>query len=224
MAKEHIVIIKKENGVIASYPMKQWLRENPSFIPEGLDPTNDTSHALRRGLRRSGWMLEEKADKVLLIKPDEEGNFSFAEPILKTINQNEEEIGEKEILEAEEITFSLERDLQHALRANISQLEPGLTIIDGGNEKSTEAGKIDITARDEKGNIVVIELKAGKANPEVIAQTLSYMGSITKVEEKPVRGILVAGDFHKKVILASRAIPNLHLKKYSFQFTFCDVI
>src|SRR5262245_23875392 len=55
-----------------------------------------------------------------------------------------------ELIEAAEITFGLERDLQMALRSNIEQLEPGLEIIDGGKERITEAGRIDITARDSK--------------------------------------------------------------------------
>jgi len=42
-------------------------------------------------------------------------------------------------------------------------LEPGLEIIDGGKEPITEAGKIDITARDASGKLVVVELKAGAA-------------------------------------------------------------
>jgi hypothetical protein len=49
------------------------------------------------------------------------------------------------------------------------------------------------------------------------------MGTLAEVDNKPVRGILVAGDFHKRVILASRAISNLELKKYSFQFKFDTV-
>jgi len=46
------------------------------------------------------------------------------------------------------------------------------------------------------------------------------MGTVAQTADRPVRGILVAGDFHKRVILASRAISNLELKKYSFQFKF----
>ena len=120
---------------------------------------------------------------------------------------------------SEEITFSLERDLQTALRANIEQLEEGLTIIDGGTELATEAGRIDITARDASGTTVVIELKAGTAKPTIIAQVLSYMATTTG-EGESVRGILVAGDFHPRVVLAARAVPNLALKQYAVQFTF----
>ena len=223
MAKEHLVVIKTEDGTVSFHRMKEWLRNNRSSVPDGLDPTNDTSHTLRRGLRHNGWILVEKADKVLLIKPDEESDTSFADELIATIEDKDEDISEKEILEAEEITFGLERDLQKVLRANISQLDPDLTVIDGGQERSTEAGRIDITAKDRSGTTVVIELKAGKANPDVVAQILSYMGSVAETDGVPIRGILVAGEFHKRVVLASKAIPNLQLKQYAFQFTFHEV-
>lgn len=126
----------------------------------------------------------------------------------------------EEILDAIEAKFGLERDLQKALRANIDQLESGLTITDGGKERETAAGRIDITAEDNEGNIVIIELKAGTASPDSVAQTLAYMASINEEENKPTRGILVAGDFHQRVVYASRAVPNFELIKYAFQFSF----
>jgi RecB family endonuclease NucS len=107
---------------------------------------------------------------------------------------------DEELIEAQEITFGLERDLQLALRANINQLEIGLKIIDGGNERVTEAGRIDITAEDAKGSTVVIELKAGTAKPDAVAQILAYMATVAEPSNHPVRGILVAGDFHKRVL------------------------
>ncbi len=121
----------------------------------------------------------------------------------------------------EQIKFSLERDLQRALRINIEQLEPGLKIIDDGSERSVAAGRIDITAEDDKGQLVVIELKAGMAQSDAITQVLSYMGSID-AEGRPVRGILVAHDFHGRVVHAAKAVPNLSLKAYAFQFSFED--
>jgi RecB family endonuclease NucS len=106
---------------------------------------------------------------------------------------------------------------------NVEQLEVGLSLIDGGSERVTDAGRIDITARDQGGHSVVIELKAGQDQPEAVAQILAYMYAIAESDHKPVRGILVAGDFHKRVVLAARAVPNLELKKYSFQFSFKTV-
>ena len=121
-----------------------------------------------------------------------------------------------------EPVFGLERDLQRALRANIGQLEAGVTIVDGGTEKIVPAGRIDITAQDPDGTTVVIELKAGVADLRAIGQILSYMATVSTEPNPRIRGILVAGDFDKRAVMAARAVPNLSLKAYSFQFTFSD--
>jgi RecB family endonuclease NucS len=127
------------------------------------------------------------------------------------------------LADAVETTFGLERDLQSALRSNIEQLEGGLKITDGGKELEIDAGRIDITAEVAQGATVVLELKAGTASPDSVAQILGYMGSLQEKRQGPVRGILVAGDFHPRVIFAARAVPNLKLMKYSFKFTFDPV-
>lgn len=121
-----------------------------------------------------------------------------------------------------EFKFSLERDLQRALRTNIEQLEPGLKIIDDGVERTVEAGRIDITAEDADGYLVVIELKAGKADLRAIGQLLSYMGSASDDASCPVRGILVASDFDPSLVMAAKAVPNISLRAYSFQFSFSE--
>ena len=118
--------------------------------------------------------------------------------------------------------LSLERDMQAALRRNITSLAPNLRIIDDGAERSVTSGLIDITCEDEK-SIIVIELKAGKADSRAIGQILGYMGDL-QVEEndKPIRGILVAHDFDQRVKSAARVTPSLTLKKYSIEFKFTD--
>lgn len=219
MAKRHLVVIKSKDGKAEAYPFKDWLRSNPQDLPTGMDASDDTTYQLRRALKKTGWEIEELPDRVLVIKPDEKKDTSYADDLIGETTELED-AGEEELIEAEEITFGLERDLQSALRANIESLERGLKIIDNGKERITAAGRIDITAQDIDGNIVIIELKAGEAKPEIIAQVLSYMTAVAEEDGKPVRGILVAGDYHKKVILAARAIPNLKIKRYSFQFSF----
>jgi Endonuclease NucS len=121
--------------------------------------------------------------------------------------------------DAIETTFGLERDLQAALRRNIEQLEPGLKITDGNKEQIVDSGRIDITAEDSNGTTVIIELKAGAADREAVSQILAYMGDLI-LSGKPVRGILVAGDFPSRTVAAARAVPNLQLRKYAFQFSF----
>lgn len=128
-----------------------------------------------------------------------------------------------ELIEAAEATFGLERDLQLALRSNIQQLEDGLVIVDNGKEYITDAGRVDILARDVNDTIVMIELKAGMAAPEALTQLLAYMGTISKQQGKAVRGVLVASDFHPRVVFAVRAVPNVKLRRYRFRFTFESV-
>ena len=221
--KSHHVVIQKSDASIGIYPLKQWLRDNPQHLLDGMSADDKTSHSLRSALKKSGWVLHEGSEQVLLIKPDENGDISYADELLEDSALEDREYDD-EIDELSTITFGLERDLQLALRINIEQLGPDLKIIDGGKEKVTEAGRIDITAIDADDKVVVIELKAGTATDRVIAQILAYMGTVTdEFDNKQVRGILVAGDFPKRVVLAARAIPNLQLMKYSFQFTF-DVV
>ena len=118
----------------------------------------------------------------------------------------------------------LERDLQAALRREIGQLEPGLEIIDDGAERSVASGFIDITARDSRGAIVVIELKTGTARQAAVGQVLSYMGDVADEEpDQRVRGVLVAGNFDQKARSAARMVPALSLRSYRMSFKFQDV-
>ena len=148
--------------------------------------------------------------------------YYYHQPIPDIPDGPHESGHESQLYDSSVVKFGLERDLQRALRNNIGQLELGLKVVDGGTERTVEAGRIDITAEDTQGNLVVIELKADTAQPESIAQLLSYMGSIDDDQGRPVRGILVAYDFHPRLVMAARAVPNISLKAYSFQFSFED--
>ncbi len=125
-----------------------------------------------------------------------------------------------ELIGASEVAFGLERDLHIALPSDIERLEPGLRILDEGRGRTTDAGQIEITASDADGATVVIELKAGTAAPEALTQLLAYMGAIGGEEQAAVRGILIAGDFHPRIVHAAKAIPNVQLSRYRFRFTF----
>jgi RecB family endonuclease NucS len=160
--------------------------------------------------------------KVRLYDKEKDGDFTL-----------ETSYGEKPRLDGEtpteedslEVTLSLERDMQEYLSKSLDQLEPGLKLFteEGltGTEVSTEAGKIDILAKDAKGNLVVIELKANQASHSTIGQILSYMAAIKKeFSSKSVKGIIVAEDFDKKLSLAVTEVQNVSLVKYKVKFDF----
>ncbi|MEI5681382.1 MULTISPECIES: endonuclease NucS domain-containing protein [unclassified Mesorhizobium] len=118
--------------------------------------------------------------------------------------------------------LSLERDMQAALRRNIGQLGGMLSIVDDGAERSVHSGFIDITCADKTDNaLVVVELKAGKADSRAIGQILGYMGDLAEEEEgRAVRGILVAHEFDKRSRSAAKVVPTLSLMRYAVDFRF----
>ncbi len=122
--------------------------------------------------------------------------------------------------ESDGLTFALEADLETALRAELMQLEPGLTVADGGRQRRVPSGFIDILARGTDGAHVVIELKAGQTRPEAVAQVLGYMGDIAAETQGDVRGYLIGADHHPRVSAAVRAVPGLSLRRYTYRFRF----
>ena len=92
---------------------------------------------------------------------------------VKTVESYEDDL-ETEVEESIEASVSLERDLHSYLAARVSEIEPGLTLVENGIEYSTEAGRIDLLAKDTNGHLVVVELKAGRGRDSALGQ-LGYM-------------------------------------------------
>lgn len=136
-------------------------------------------------------------------------------------DDNEDKI-EDEVEDSLETRLSIERDLHNYLSHYLTRLEPNLTLHDGGVEYQTEAGRVDILAVDKEKNLVVVEVKAGKAKDSALGQLLGYMGCLS-TRNKGVRGILVASDFDERVVFGSRGLPNVRLVKYTLSFGFGDV-
>jgi len=126
----------------------------------------------------------------------------------------------QEVARAANLKFGLERDMQNALRAHMEQLDPKLTIVDGGKERAVNGGYIDILAEDDRGGLVVIELKSADAPDSAITQILSYIGALREEDrDRPVRGVLIARSFSTRVRLAAAA-SGVHLVEYGYEFSF----
>ncbi|RYZ86830.1 MAG: DUF91 domain-containing protein [Proteobacteria bacterium] len=216
MAK-HFAIVKDSNDQPSQFPLKTFLRQNSSLLPN-VDPDVKTTGHIRRQLVKLGWRKESDGNQVFLIQPDDKGDYEYAIALIDSVIDEDDDNEESD--DQSEITFGLEKDLQSALRRNITSLGSDLTIIDGGSERTTGAGRIDITAKDKNDTVVVIELKAGMAKKGVVEQTLSYISSLKREGVKAVRGIIVASSFHDRIRDAAEAIDNIQLVEYSFQFNF----
>jgi hypothetical protein len=175
-------------------------KSNPSRIPfEGNVRNNLQSY--KNAVARYFQFLHAQADATQAI----DGQTLSTSPMPDTVEKQR---------------LSLERDMQTALRRNISLLESGLTIADDGIERSVLSGFIDILCRDSAGSFVIVELKAGRTDARVIGQILGYMGDLQEEEETRVRGIIVAHDFDQRSRSAAKALPNLALFRYSISFQF----
>lgn len=134
------------------------------------------------------------------------------------------ELEEAEIESTVEASVSLERDLHRYLASNINDVERGLQIMEDGIEYQLDAGRIDILAKDLSGDVVVIELKAGKAKDSALGQLLGYMGCLSQSNEhEKIRGILVASDFDKRLVYAVQVLPQVKLIRYQISFHFEEI-
>jgi len=92
-----------------------------------------------------------------------------------------------------------------------------------GQQYITDVGIIDILAKDEKGDFVVIELKRAEAKYHVVGQVLNY---ISWVEEnlvtngEKVRGMIVVGKADNTLKYALRQVADkVMLKEYRIKLT-----
>ena len=116
-----------------------------------------------------------------------------------------------------EASVSLERDLHSYYAARVGEIEPDLILVENGIEYQTDAGRIDLLARDRSGSLVVIEFKAGKAKDDALGQLLGYMGCLSG-SAAAVRGILVASSFDPRVVYASKGQLSVKLMRYQVSF------
>ena len=123
--------------------------------------------------------------------------------------------------------FYMEKQLEEFIIENWNESEFGKTldlIYEDGLLKSqqykTDIGIIDILAKDKvTGSYVVIELKRNQTSDDTVGQVLRYMGWVTEnLNEKSVRGIIVAGKYDEKLYYAQNMIQAVDVFLYEVQF------
>lgn len=140
---------------------------------------------------------------------------------------DEEDVETEDVLadevEPEGAIFKLEREMQAAVRKQLSALEPGLTEADGGLEVAVATGRIDILAKDINGKLVVIELKAGNCPPGALEQALGYAEALAEERAEEVRAYLIAANFSDRIRAAAKRVKGLQLRTYEFSLRFASL-
>jgi len=229
------------NDVIAKiysqYPDQPWKKNTISHHLVGLS-VNHPSSRHHLSIRKHAFLFSLGNGRYRRWNQEQDGKYILTDTGVELEDEGEDAIISEEE-SGEEIehdnssngtSISLERDLEKYIIANLELLEPGLTLYEkngiNGNQFDTNVvGILDILAIDDKGNFVIVELKAGKGEEKVCGQILRYMGWVKReiAKEKLVRGIIVANDFHERVKYAIEAMPNVILKKYAVHFELHDL-
>lgn len=125
--------------------------------------------------------------------------------------------------------FVLEKHLEEFLVENWSQTDLGknYNIYEEEGEKvgqqyATDTGPLDILAiRKDKKELLVVELKKGRASDAVVGQLLRYMGYVLEElaeTDQAVRGVIIALEDDQRIRRALAATPSIDFYRYQISF------
>lgn len=187
--------------------------------------------------RQVKWLdLDIKRDEMSDALRNSAGGISTLISISKHSNEIEKFLNNESIPnittndpEVEDPTgFALERHLEDFLVTNWDQTELSKKYDiyedeeNTGQQFPTDTGPIDILAisKDRK-ELLVIELKKGRASDSVVGQIQRYMGYIKDElleEDQSVRGIIIALDEDKRIKRALSIANNISFYRYRINF------
>lgn len=125
--------------------------------------------------------------------------------------------------------FALEKHLEDFLVANWSQTELGIDYdifeLDGeliGQQYPSDTGPIDILAQSkDKKELLVVELKKGRASDVVVGQIQRYMGYVLDdlaEDNQTVKGIIIALEDDLRLRRALSVTTNIDFYRYQVRF------
>ena len=161
-----------------------------AYITEGSLPSYEKLTTLvKNNFPNSKWQKTHYAWYKSMIKT---GRIELPSNDEIPLNDNADNEITDAVQDSVEMSVTLERDLHAYFAHKLNEIESGLSLVDNGVEYETEAGRIDILAKDINGGLVVIELKAGKANDNALGQILGYIGCLSSSGKNSIK----APDIH----------------------------
>lgn len=172
---ERILIIKEDGSVLVHRPTDyspvNW-QPPECLFQTGISEGKLQIRVVRKKVRESITIIFEKIYLLAVLSLVDKGAFSL---------------------------YASEEDIEEAIVVEPSLIEPGFQVI--AFEKPIEPGFVDVYGMDEKGRLVVIEIKRGTAGKNAVFQLEKYLEAIRKVAKREIRGILVAPNIAKGVQL-----------------------
>jgi len=219
-----IIISPDGNG---KYHIAEVLDEY-SYHPDQILPHRRTVRWFEQTIERS-----EMSDRL----KNSTGSIGTTSDITNYVAELEELMGGKKpptIFSTDETVedptvFALEKHLEDFLVANWKQTELGknYNIYEEGGELigkqyPTDTGFIDILAiSKDKRELLIVELKKGRASDNVVGQIQRYMGYVFEElaeQGQTVRGIIIALEDDNRIRRALAVAPNIEFYRYEVSF------
>lgn len=127
------------------------------------------------------------------------------------------------------VAFAMEKHLEDFLVQNWAQTDLGkeYDIYEENGEKIgrqylTDTGPMDVLAiKRDKSELLVVELKKGRASDSVVGQVLRYMGFVLQDLAEPhqkVKGVIIALEDDLRIRRALAVTPNIDFYRYQVSF------
>lgn len=127
------------------------------------------------------------------------------------------------------VAFAMEKHLEDFLVQNWAQTDLGrdydIYEEDGekvGQQYPTNTGPLDVLAiKKDKSELLVVELKKGRASDAVVGQVLRYMGYVLQELAEPnqkVRGVIIALEDDQRIRRALAVTPTIDFYRYQVSF------
>jgi len=127
------------------------------------------------------------------------------------------------------VAFAMEKHLEEFLVKNWAQTDLGkdydIFAEDGelvGQQYPTDTGPVDVLAiKKDKSELLVVELKRGRASDVVVGQVLRYMGFVLQELAEPgqtVRGVIIALEDDIRIRRALAMTPTIDFFRYQMTF------
>lgn len=154
-------------------------------------------------------------------------HFEELEKLLSGSNQTIISTNDKNVEDPS--AFALEKHLEDFLVQNWNQTELGqqydIFEEDGervGQQYLTDTGPIDILAiKKDKSEILIVELKRGRASDMVVGQVLRYMGYVKQElaeDTQKIRGAIIALEDDVRIKRALAMTPDISFYRYEVNF------
>jgi len=138
------------------------------------------------------------------------------EVLLEAIKSSEKEVpGIETVLSTDEVTEVIEKDLERFIERNPSLI--GETLEIKRRQLHTPVGRIDLLLEDEKGNLIVVELKLNRIGRDAINQLRRYMNWVKRETEKEVAGVIVCKGVMPAFEEEFKKLKNIRIFCYGWQ-------